>query len=67
MTADESAGTLTLTAAPKARVQDWATAREEEAEPDATPDEEEEEEEEEPWPPPTVVHMVGRDLAQVSF
>ena len=64
MTADESAGTLTLTAAPKARVQDWATAREEEVEPDATPDEEEDEE---PWPPPTVVHMVGRDLAQVSF
>ena len=63
MTADESAGTLTLTAAPKARVQDWATARGEEAEPDATADEEEEE----PWPPPTVVHMVGRDLAQVSF
>ncbi len=54
VTADEEAGTLTLTTEPNARVRDWHTA-------DA---DDEEIKQDEPWPPPTVVRMIGRDHAQ---
>jgi hypothetical protein len=53
VTADEKAGTLTLTTEPNAPVQDWHTA-----------DAADEEIKKEPWPAPTVVSMIARDHAQ---
>ena len=53
VTADEEQGTLTLSVAPNAPVQDWHTADAEAEEPP-------------PGPPPTVVRMIGKDACELG-